>query len=246
MVNTGDVATATLPDRRAGACDYAGDTEISGVPGTAAPVVIDFPAGARTRAAAHRQRPRRHRRRHGDLRRQRHADGPDRRRRRSASPGTRAPADLEADPTLAAGSRAIRLAAGELMGLGDVVRRHRAQDHAGRRARATAARSTTRTFIPVRVHTSIGVLGAVSVATGLRSPGGVGADLARPPAGATGSASSTPPVPRHRGRASTSTPAAPRLGSAAPPWCAPPASSSTAPSSPGPPEPAHRAPGGHR
>jgi 4-oxalomesaconate tautomerase len=36
----------------------------------------------------------------------------------------------------------------------------------------------TRTFIPVRVHDSIGVLGAVSVATALLLPGAVGADLA--------------------------------------------------------------------
>src|SRR4029077_20662134 len=36
----------------------------------------------------------------------------------------------------------------------------------------------TRTFIPVRVHDSIGVLGAVSVATALRLPGAAGADLA--------------------------------------------------------------------
>ncbi len=40
----------------------------------------------------------------------------------------------------------------------------------------------TRTFIPVRPHTAIGVLGAVSVATALLLPGGVGAELARLPA----------------------------------------------------------------
>ena len=37
----------------------------------------------------------------------------------------------------------------------------------------------TRTFIPVRPHTAIGVLGAVSVATALLLRGGVGADLAK-------------------------------------------------------------------
>ncbi len=42
----------------------------------------------------------------------------------------------------------------------------------------------TRTFIPVRCHTSIGVLGAASVAAGLRVKGGVGDVLAQlPPAG---------------------------------------------------------------
>jgi 4-oxalomesaconate tautomerase len=40
----------------------------------------------------------------------------------------------------------------------------------------------TRTFIPVRPHTSIGVLGAVTVATALLLPGGTGAELARLPA----------------------------------------------------------------
>jgi 4-oxalomesaconate tautomerase len=37
---------------------------------------------------------------------------------------------------------------------------------------------TTRTFIPVRAHTSIGVLGAASVAAGLRVKGGVGEPVA--------------------------------------------------------------------
>lgn len=43
---------------------------------------------------------------------------------------------------------------------------------------------TTRTFIPVRCHTSIGVLGAASVAAGLRVQGGVGEGIAQlPPTG---------------------------------------------------------------
>ncbi len=37
---------------------------------------------------------------------------------------------------------------------------------------------STRTFIPVRVHESIGVLGAVSVGTAIMVPGAVGSDLA--------------------------------------------------------------------
>ena len=36
----------------------------------------------------------------------------------------------------------------------------------------------TRTFIPVRVHDSVGVLGAISVATALLIDGAAGADLA--------------------------------------------------------------------
>ena len=41
----------------------------------------------------------------------------------------------------------------------------------------------TRTFIPVRPHTAIGVLGAVSVVTALAIPGAVGAELAAAPIG---------------------------------------------------------------
>lgn len=45
MVNTGDFATATFPTP-GGRVNYTGDAEISGVPGTAAPVVLEFPPGA--------------------------------------------------------------------------------------------------------------------------------------------------------------------------------------------------------
>jgi 4-oxalomesaconate tautomerase len=37
---------------------------------------------------------------------------------------------------------------------------------------------STRAFIPTRVHTSIGVLMAASVAAGIRIPGAVGSDIA--------------------------------------------------------------------
>ncbi|CAM5302811.1 FldA protein OS=Streptomyces fumanus OX=67302 GN=fldA PE=3 SV=1 [Streptomyces fumanus] len=42
MVNSGDIATATFPTPD-GRVDYNGDTEISGVPGSAAAVVVEFP-----------------------------------------------------------------------------------------------------------------------------------------------------------------------------------------------------------
>jgi 4-oxalomesaconate tautomerase len=55
--------------------------------------------------------------------------------------------------------------------------RQRAEDLPGRRpgGRGTIC---TRTFIPVRVHDSIGVLGAVSVVTALLLDGAAGASLA--------------------------------------------------------------------
>jgi 4-oxalomesaconate tautomerase len=83
--------------------------------------------------------------------------------------GTESPAELEADQDLRDTVEAVRLAAGEAMGLGDVrdttvpkVTIVSAQRHGGT--------ITTRTFIPHRVHDAIGVLGAVSVAVAVRIP----------------------------------------------------------------------------
>jgi 4-oxalomesaconate tautomerase len=86
-------------------------------------------------------------------------------------------AELEGDADLAARVQALRIKAGELMGLGDVsgttvpkVSLVAAPAHGGT--------ISTRTFIPLRVHESIGVLGAVSVATAVLLDGAVGHDLA--------------------------------------------------------------------
>jgi 4-oxalomesaconate tautomerase len=96
--------------------------------------------------------------------------------------GYEAPKDLEEDVALADRLREIRLEAGRLMGLGDV------SDTTVPKLTLLApprdgGAVTTRTFIPVRCHTSIGVLGAASVAAGLRIEGGVGAELAELGAG---------------------------------------------------------------
>ena len=91
--------------------------------------------------------------------------------------GAETPADLESRPDLYRAVEGARRLAGPLMGLGDVagatdpkVVLLSAPRHGGA--------VTTRTFIPDRVHTSIGVLTAASVAAGIRIPGAVGADLA--------------------------------------------------------------------
>ncbi|MFI6253846.1 4-oxalomesaconate tautomerase [Streptomyces sp. NPDC051016] len=177
MLNTGEAAVATFPTP-GGRVDYTGDAEISGVPGTAAPVVIEFPAGESpllptgnvrdtiagtavtcvdngmptVLVAA------------GDL----------------GVTGYEEPKDLEEDLALADRLREIRLVAGKLMGLGDVE-----TATVPKLSLLAAPRDggavTTRTFIPVRCHTSIGVLGAASVAAGLRLPGGVGEGIARLP-----------------------------------------------------------------
>ncbi|MER5748407.1 4-oxalomesaconate tautomerase [Streptomyces sp. NPDC002088] len=178
MVNTGDLATATFPTP-GGRVDYTGDAEISGVPGTAAPVVIEFPPSANPLLPTGNVR---------DL-----IDGVPVTCVDNGMPtvliaasalkvtGYETPKELEEDLTLADRLREIRLTAGRLMGLGDV-----SDTTVPKLTLLAAPRDggavTTRTFIPVRCHTSIGVLGAASVAAGLRIEGSVGAELARLPA----------------------------------------------------------------
>ncbi|MEV0714053.1 PrpF domain-containing protein [Asanoa sp. NPDC050611] len=86
--------------------------------------------------------------------------------------GTEPPDALEGDAALRSTVEKIRLEAGRAMGLGDVtdttvpkVSIVSPPRHGGT--------VTTRTFIPHRVHAAIGVLGAVSVAVGVRAPGTV-------------------------------------------------------------------------
>ncbi|WP_222108484.1 4-oxalomesaconate tautomerase [Streptomyces cupreus] len=175
MVNSGDRATATFPTP-GGRVDYTGSAAISGVPGTAAPVVIEFSAGAGKLLPTGRVRDEIH----GtpvtcvdngmptvliaasDLK----------------VTGYETPTDLEEDVTLADRLRKLRLAAGRLMGLGDV------SDTTVPKLTLLApprdgGAVTTRTFIPVRCHTAIGVLGAASVAAGLRIEGSVGEGIAQ-------------------------------------------------------------------
>ncbi|WP_030935622.1 4-oxalomesaconate tautomerase [Streptomyces sp. NRRL S-646] len=179
MVNTGDFATATFPTP-GGRVDCTGDAEISGVPGTAAPVVIEFPAGAGQLLPTGKVL--------DDI------DGTPVTCVDNGMPtvliaasslkvtGYESPKDLEEDLALAGRLREIRLEAGRLMGLGDVSDTTVPKLTLLAPPRAGGAIST-RTFIPVRCHTSIGVLGAASVAAGLRIEGGVAAELARLDAG---------------------------------------------------------------
>ena len=178
MVNSGSVATASFPGRD-GVVDYEGDTAIAGVPGTAAAVVLDFSGteGSATGALL----PTGHVAdviegitvtcidngmpvvvvRAADLGRT----------------GYETVAELEADLDLGRRVQALRLAAGSLMGLGDV------SGTSVPKISLVAAPQDggticTRTFIPVRVHDSIGVLGAISVATALLLDGAAGRELA--------------------------------------------------------------------
>jgi 4-oxalomesaconate tautomerase len=92
--------------------------------------------------------------------------------------GDESPAELEERVDLRAEVEAVRLAAGELMGLGDVSEQTVPKMFLLSPPRAGGAIST-RAFIPSRVHSSIGVLMAASVAAGISIPGAVGADLAQ-------------------------------------------------------------------
>jgi 4-oxalomesaconate tautomerase len=182
MVNSGSVVTATFATP-GGVPDYAGGTAIAGVPGTAAPVSLQF-AGTAGSAT-------------GYLLPTGHVTDTIRgievtcvdngmpvvlaRAADLGISGYEAHAELAADIGLAGRVQALRLAAGQAMGLGDL-------------AAATVPKTTlvsaprdggticTRTFIPVHPHTAIGVLGAVSAVTGLLLPGSAGAELAVWPA----------------------------------------------------------------
>lgn len=174
MRNTGELAVVTFPTP-GGRVDYTGDTAISGVPGTAAAVVIEFPRGAGPLLPT------------GNVRDT--VAGTEVTCVDNGMPvvlipaaalevtGYETPAELERDTALADRLREIRLAAGHAMGLGDVEGATVPKLTLLAPPRDGGA-VTTRTFIPVRCHTSIGVLGAASVAAGLRVPGGAGEGIA--------------------------------------------------------------------
>jgi len=182
MVNSDGLATATFPTP-GGVVDYSGETAISGVPGTAAPVVLDF---ADTEGAACGSLlPT------GNVRDE--IDGIAVTCIDNGMPvvvvaardlgvsGYETPAELAADAVLRERVQSLRLAAGKLMGLGDVTDAPVPKTTLVAPPREGGAIST-RTFIPLRPHDSIGVLGAVTVATAVLLEGAVGHDLARLPA----------------------------------------------------------------
>lgn len=179
MLNTGGVAVATFP-LHGGQPRYDGDTAISGTPGTAARIDLDFedtaggscgallPTGNAMDEVA-------------GLPVTCVDNGMPVVLLTAASlgiSGTESCEELETDEALRATLDRVRLAAGPLMGLGDVA------DTTVPKLTilsppAGSGDVTTRTFIPYRCHSSIGVLGAVSVATGCLVPGSVGHGVLR-------------------------------------------------------------------
>lgn len=184
MENTGQIAVARVRTP-GGLVSYEGTARIDGVPGGAAPVPIEFRDTAGSSCGALLPT--------GNAADE--IEGVEVTLIDNGMPcvilraadfglsGAEAPAELEADAALRARLEAIRLQAGPMMNLGDVARKSVPKMtlvSPPRRGGAIA----TRTFIPHRCHSSIGVLGAVSVATACLTPGAMGADIAAVPSGA--------------------------------------------------------------
>jgi 4-oxalomesaconate tautomerase len=91
--------------------------------------------------------------------------------------GYEEPAEIESNLLACEKVERLRLAAGPLMNLGDVTNKTVPKMTLVAPAKAGGA-ITTRTFIPKKVHEAIGVFGAVSVATACLLPGSVANDVA--------------------------------------------------------------------
>ncbi|MDP5133708.1 MAG: 4-oxalomesaconate tautomerase [Paraglaciecola sp.] len=177
MLNTGANAVALIetPD---GKVNYEGSATIDGVPGSAAPVLLDFldiagsscgalfPTGKAQDVIF-------------DIPVTCVDNGMPVVLLKAASfglTGAESPAELEQNHALKSKIEAIRLAAGELMHLGDV-----SKQTVPKMSLISPALNggvvSTRTFIPHRVHDAIGVLGSVSVATACVLQGTVANDL---------------------------------------------------------------------
>jgi 4-oxalomesaconate tautomerase len=183
MANTGQVAVATV-QTPGGRVTYAGDARIDGVPGTAAPVPLEFRDTAGSSCGAL-------------LPTGRAADEIDGIActlidngmpcvvLRAADVGASGYEDretLDAATELKAPIEAIRLKAGPLMNLGDVREKSVPKMMLVAPPRQGGA-VTVRSFIPHRAHASVGVLGAVSVATACLIEGSPAAGVARVEAG---------------------------------------------------------------
>ena len=178
MLNTKSLAVAAI-QTPGGRVRYDGEASIDGVPGTAAPISIDFldVAGSSCGALMPTGNPR-------DI-----VEGVEvtcidngmpvvvMRAADFGKSGYESPEDLEADAVLKARVEAIRLKVGPLMNLGQV-----ANKTVPKMCLVAPPRRggdiCTRNFIPHRVHEAIGVLGAVSVATACVIPGSIAAEVA--------------------------------------------------------------------
>jgi 4-oxalomesaconate tautomerase len=184
MVNSDSIAVAHFPTP-GGVVEYSGGTAISGVPGTAAAVVLDFTDTEGSTG-------------HGLLPTGNRIDEIDGIRvtcvdngmpvvvayaKDFGLTGYETTDELAADDALRERVQSLRLRAGELMGLGD-VRNASVPKTTLVSPPVDGGTISTRTFIPLTPHASIGVLGAVSVVTAVLLDGAVGHDIARHEPGA--------------------------------------------------------------
>ena len=178
MENTGQVAVATV-ETPAGTVTYSGEARIDGVPGTAAPIPLEFRDTAGSSCGAL-------------LPTGNSVDVVNgvpvtlidngmpcvvMRASDVGASGYESREELDNATELKARIEAIRLSVGERMNLGDVLDKTvpkmmlvSPSQHGGA--------VTVRCFIPNRAHASIGVLGAVSVATACLIEGSPAADVA--------------------------------------------------------------------
>jgi 4-oxalomesaconate tautomerase len=169
VLNDGGRITATVRTPN-GKVTYVGDTLVSGVPFPNAPVPLEFAPHNRRVLPSGRAR---------DI-----CDGIEVtcidaskayvliQAKDLDITGSESPPALEANEVLRRRLEAIRLAAGTIMGLGDVS--------AAETPKLTllspplrGGAASTRTFTPHECHASIGVQGAIAVAAGMRIPGSV-------------------------------------------------------------------------
>lgn len=178
MLNTASIAVAQV-QTPGGKPRYDGDARIDGVPGTAAPIPVDFLDVAGSNCGA--LLPSGHAR---DV-----IEGVEATLIDNGMPvvvmraadfgltGYESPEAMEANLELKAKVEAVRLKAGPMMNLGDVTKKTVPKMTLVAPAQHGGA-ICTRTFIPHRVHEAIGVFGAVSVATACVTPGSVAAEVA--------------------------------------------------------------------
>jgi 4-oxalomesaconate tautomerase len=178
MVNTRSLAVARV-DTRDGAVQYEGGARIDGVPGTAAPIELEFldVAGSSCGSLLPTGRALD---RHGALEITCVDNGMPVIIVRAVDlglTGAESPAQLEANRELKEKLEDLRLAWGPRMNLGDVTAKTVPKMCLVSPPRAGGTIATA-TFIPHRVHEAIGVLGAVSVATACAIPGSVAHSVA--------------------------------------------------------------------
>ena len=178
MVNTASVAVAHVQTPH-GVVDYEGDCRIDGVPGSAAPIFLEFLDVAGSSCGALLPT--------GNAVDE--IEGVEVTCIDNGMPvvilaaadfgkrGTESPEELEADQKLKQRIETIRLAIGHRMNLGDVFKKT-VPKMVLVSAPSAGGVISTRSFIPHRVHEAIGVLGALSVATAVVTPGSVAARIA--------------------------------------------------------------------